>query len=248
MSNVIFSAETLAWISDVRQLKTLRKELRRRFNKVEIYFYIRRQDLLVVSHNQEASKGRPSRVFYGNQSVALPKYMAEFDEYLDYHSKLSMWGDLFGDESIKVRIFEEKKLVDGNVVADFLYASGLDLTPRLLQSNQSLGREKVLLSHYMLDAGVPVEVRKKVLEFIEDSERLKPSKQEAQEFYAHYRSSNIALNNRFNVSEKESIFSDNFDSYPEVSGDLWDANSVGRAVYGLINVLLDQDIIDSPLA
>ena len=67
------SAEDLSWIFDRGEIEALASELSKYF-EVCIIAYVRRQDLLAVSHFQEGSKHfeRPAARYYGFSNGALP--------------------------------------------------------------------------------------------------------------------------------------------------------------------------------
>ncbi len=63
---------------------------------------------------------------YGHSTRAIPHYEAKHDLYLDYHKRLGMWADAFGDENLVIKVFDRKKLLNSDAVADFFDVIGVD--------------------------------------------------------------------------------------------------------------------------
>lgn len=120
MEYLLFSSEHMA--SRIRTCDGL-KLLRQLFPKncaFEIYFYCRRQDQLYLSTVAESIKAGASFTTVGAEKIKLGSgYYST--EYYDYNALLAPWAEVFGQQSIRLRIFESSQLVGGDVIADFLF-------------------------------------------------------------------------------------------------------------------------------
>lgn len=219
---VVVSTENFSWMNNLKQIENWKLRLDRYFSEVEIVFYLRRQDKHAVSHHQQGSKDRRfiEHKFYGSEPRALPTYKPMFDDYFDYNQRIGQWADVFGDEAINIRIFDPSNFKEGNVVADFLEAVKFDIAPELYRDNTSNGRQFTLLSHLMVSNKVPHDLQKHIAASLDNTGKLTPSKPEMERFYSRYRESNIALNRRFKVSPIDSIFTEDFESYPQQSNEV----------------------------
>ncbi|MBN2825779.1 MAG: hypothetical protein JXQ76_10665, partial [Campylobacterales bacterium] len=120
--DVIISAEHFSWIFHKEPLIEFKEELSKYFDKIIIIVYIRRQDKQIISHHQQASKCKnsPARFVYGDDLKAIPAYHETHRLYLDYNKRIGMWGDVFGDDNMMIRVFDTKSLYQGDIVLDFL--------------------------------------------------------------------------------------------------------------------------------
>ncbi|MBN2824280.1 MAG: hypothetical protein JXQ76_03065, partial [Campylobacterales bacterium] len=215
---VIVSSENFSWLFNASELIELKKELEVYFDEIKIIIYLRRQEALTISHRQEGSKNllRPASMFYGNEVTALPMHQGSFEPYLNYYEKIKMWSSVLGKESIIVRVFDKKVLYQGDAVADFFHLFGIeDIEP--VKSNVSSGFEKtkvgLLMNHINMPDGI---VRNTIRAYLSNEGKLMPSKEEAMQFYAHYRQSNEALNQEFLISDNHAgIFDEDFSAYPQ---------------------------------
>ncbi len=132
---------------DSKKLKLLTEP----FEAVETIVYLRRQDLYAESfHN--------SRIRTGAKSVKLENFAQSIN--VNYTDRLAFW-DNFSSE-IKIGIFEPKKLVEGDLLLDFMskanleHVSGLDF--ELARTNESvnvLAAETLSLINDITDISQP---------------------------------------------------------------------------------------------
>lgn len=121
---VIFSSEHFQSRVKVNdQALKLKAFLSRYFDSFSLLSYIRPQVDMLVSHYSTYLKS------YG--VVSLSEYAESCNPanyYYDYWRYLSLWDSVFSDSKFNVRIFERSEFFDGDVVADFCHAVGLDST------------------------------------------------------------------------------------------------------------------------
>ena len=121
----IVSSESLSWIFKLEQIKKLRNSLREHFEKIQIVFYVRRQDKMIRSHHKQGSISEPANIFYGNSLQPDLNLQDHFDSYLDFKSRIRLWGQVFGSDNIVVRVMDKNNLVENDITIDFFTAIGL---------------------------------------------------------------------------------------------------------------------------
>lgn len=119
--------------TEIQRLKSLLEPL----GKCDIVLYLRAQEELVVS-------AYSTSVWVGSTK----KFSAFLDgattqPYYDYKLLCDMWADVFGDDSLKVRIFSKSEFVDGDLIRDFIATSGIPVSLAACQippnQNESIG-------------------------------------------------------------------------------------------------------------
>ena len=125
--DVVISAENFSFFFGEQQIRDLYSHLTLVFSEIDVICYVRRQDRHVISHHQEGSKEerRAENQLFGHSGLAIPPWTPDHDLYLDYDRRLSMWADVFGRESLRVRVFDRARLRDNDVVADFFNQIGV---------------------------------------------------------------------------------------------------------------------------
>lgn len=226
-STLIYSAEHLqSRLTSVSEIKRIARLLRPLFDQVEVVVYLRRQDLYALSAHSTSVRG-------GNQKGFSFESINGQGPYYNYRLLLENWSEVFGEEALRVRIFERSRLDGNDVVSDFqrlteMDSLGLDLVRpesvnealsftalRLLQEfnkldqsdSRLLGYAKQDVRSYLLDA----------VQEIQDSHgRFLPAKLSATAFYENFKSDNQWIADRW---LNGSGFDENFDTYPEVFSD-----------------------------
>ncbi len=232
---VIVSAESLSFLSHEDDIAAVRAEIAAHFDRATIVAYLRRQDAQAIAHAQQGSKHARSAgaALYGNAGAALPEASAQLDQYLDYARRLGLWADAFGDENVKLRVFERDRLRGGDVSADFLDLLGRQppagATPRI---NRRQGFYKTKIGHAICRSVRNGEFSTYLRGAVGPGDRdMAPSRGEAEAFYARYRASNEALNRRFGLDpERPSLFSEDFSAYPPEPSDHFDEASANAAL------------------
>jgi len=235
--NVIMSQENFSWVVEKIELEKFRKNLSMHFNDIKIIAYIRRQDMQMVSHHQQASKN-PNLIaahLFGSRPRALPDDSDGVRLYLNYHERLSKWANVFGDENITLRIFDKNTLKDGDSVADFSYVSGIKFPIIPERKNESNGFEVTKINHLMNQLSISMPLRNWINSYLDNSGKLMPSRTDAFQFYQQFKEGNKALNTRFNISSEPCIFSEDFSMYSEEAEDTWSEDSANTALLHLLN-------------
>jgi hypothetical protein len=185
-------------------------------------FYMRRQDRYATSlHSTYLRRGGDSDALL---DVLNP-------HHFDYGGILAMWAGVFGADAMVPRVFERDSLPDGDIVADFIAASGLPLAldgcERPADRNAALSadaqrflrefnRRRPQSTAAMDEA--EARLRRHVAEFLAArgaGPRALPDRASARAFYAGYREANDAVARRW--FGRERLFDESFDDYPEAA-------------------------------
>ena len=149
VARVVITAEQLGGVlREPGEVARLAELLAPYFDPVQVVVYIRRQDQHAASAYTEWLRSGTMR------DPGLPAGGVEKHPEYDYGGLLDRWAGVFGQDAVVPRIFARDRLVDGDVVADFLAVTGLALpaladdAPR--QSNLSLSAPA---QHLLLAAG-----------------------------------------------------------------------------------------------
>jgi len=116
------------------EVERLAQMLRKISQDVIALVYIRRQDeFLCSSYSTDVKSGFSGRMTLPGEELRRNRY--------DYHALLRRWASVFGKENVVCRIYEQKRLKNGDIVDDFADAAGLPLTgeySRPARVNESL--------------------------------------------------------------------------------------------------------------
>ncbi len=223
--SVFISNEQLhSRLFSLEEIQRVKDTLGSYFESVEVYVYLRRQDKMACSLYSTALK-------CGHSMEHILPQVAELDHYYNYEVLLDKWSEIFGEDSITVRVFDRKELVSGDLLSDFLSVSNsqdIDLEKLELpgMENESLlpmAQEYLRMCNQVSGPASPRTsnaLRNFLIASLEElyggKPRL-PTRSQATEFYQKFSPSN----NR--VAEKwlgrETLFEENFSEYPETSGD-----------------------------
>jgi hypothetical protein len=208
------------------ELIKLKSILSTYFDDIQIFVYLRRQDLVALSRYSTAL-----REGYKIKDV-FPISMKESNLFYNYFRLLDFWSKTFGAENIKPVIFEKEKFINSDLLTDFFLRTSL-LNKEILnhlqkpkQVNKSLPwqTQKVLLRYNSLfsysENGRPKKGPRKlrggitkIMNSIFKGEGLKPSKADAIKFYNIFKESNEKLGIQW--FETSQPFSEDFSLYPE---------------------------------
>lgn len=137
---VLISDEAV-YSADVASLGRLRTFTDEHARRLRVVCYLRRQDDHLVSRYQEVVKVGETRT--------LAQRVAELDmtSTYDYAARLDAWSRIVAPGTFVVRRFEKTSFREGSLYADFLAASGIDITATDLEAvppqNESLDAESV---------------------------------------------------------------------------------------------------------
>ena len=113
---------------------------------MKVVFYVRRQDDFLISSWQQWHL----KVF-----PTVEAYLADrVGRVGNWYSMICPWADVLGDDNVIVRPFVRGQLKDGDVVADFCDAVGIDqggLTPLARAANPSFDEALARLAHRVQD-------------------------------------------------------------------------------------------------
>ena len=240
---VIASSEGFSYMNDPAEIKALGRRLRRSFARIKIITYLRRQDQFAVSHHQEGANPQVKRAtkLHGHRPTALPETSPLQQKYLDYGTRIGMWGDAFGDKDVIVRVYDRALLKNGDSVADFLELVGLgDMEiGEPVARNTSMGFVKTKLGHILNEFVPDMAAKKAVLARLPEGGKLMPSRAEAMAFVEPYLAGNRRLNRRFKISEERSLFSKDYSMYPEEAQEAWSDETSTQALRACVEVIAE---------
>ena len=206
-------------LTTIAEVETLRGFLSEFFNDVQISIFLRRQDQVALSlYSTRLKSGATDRTI-------LPRTGAD-DPYFNYDRSLRLWEECFGAINVHVRVFDRARLVRGDVVSDF--ASAWDLAGsspyvRVPDQNESIrpvAQEflRRVNTHLEPIPGLPIEeVRGPLaarLAQLFPGSGARPSRAEAEAFYARFHASNEAVRQR-HFPDSPTLFDEDFRGYPE---------------------------------
>jgi hypothetical protein len=233
--DVIFSAESLSWLDSADEIHELKEEAQKYFDRVIIIVYVRRQDRQVISHHNQGSKYKftPASIYYGSSNRSIPINEDNYYEYLDYNRKITLWADAFGDENIRVRVFERDFLFGNDVVEDFFNLIGIPYDNKEGDTNLSTGFEAAKIGH-LVNEHLCLKMGRMIKRSSDHRGKLMPSRAAAESFYSIYAESNRKLNQRFNISPLIDIFNGDFSDYPTEAQDLWSEDTANQAISNIL--------------
>lgn len=251
-NKAVISRENFSWVDNKESLIGFKHNLARFAQNIKLIFYIRRQDLQAISQKQEGTKWPDCSVAYGHDLSALPlKLKPVARRYLNYHKRIGMWADVFGDENTIIRVFEKKKFYKNDLICDFCNIIGIDADNYVIPkaTNESFARESQLFLHQTRHAFKEGSPEKKFLvnavraydNKIVERRKLLPTKEEAQAFYAQFRACNESLNNRFSITDSACIFDEDFSMFnDDVDHDGLDLKSINKIYSFVIGKLIQS--------
>lgn len=229
--NAIVSAEGFSWVSRVEMIERVRAELGSLAETITVIYVIRRQDQLAISHHQQGVKsGRLGYQYYGGRSDFFDRVQEQAWDYLDHFSRYSNWARVFGEENMRVQIFEPQYFVDGDLLKQICKLMNIPDPDKLTfpkKANESLDAGSQFLME-QLDQRLPAlastgrsalreRINELVTQFSDNNSRntrLLPSRSEAEAFYRRYAESNEQLRAQV-FPDQDRLFSEDFSGYPE---------------------------------
>ena len=143
-ANFVASSEFIGGFVRGRDIAHLKAKLDILFDRVEIIFYLREQFGYFHSFWAQLVKG-PSKSIETFDSFL--ENIEVIKHYWDYETLLKGWCHVFGEDAIKVTVFDPIALHGGDVVADFFHKIGLDHLPIQTEQdsrkNVTPGREEL---------------------------------------------------------------------------------------------------------
>lgn len=224
-STVIYSAEHLqSRLTTLDEIRRVARLLRPLFDEITVVVYLRRQDKYALSAHSTSVRG-------GNQRHFSFEGINAVGPYYNYRELLENWSEVFGKNSLTVRLFERNRLVDTNVVADFCRVAGIDVNQPGMEmpeaENEALSYTalSLLRTFNALDAdnarllGIPKSQLRgflldKVQVIEDDLGRVLPARESAEKFYQIFEADNQWIADSWLDGEG---FETSFLDYPEHS-------------------------------
>jgi hypothetical protein len=223
VSRVIISAEQFSMFQRTHvEIGSLHDFLAPHFARMTVLVYLRRQDAHFASAYAQFLRA-------GNVHLPEMDRLNSFHHDYDYADLLARWSRVFGEESIKPRIFERLPGQRFDVVDDFAQACGLDLSNTLANP----GRNKNISinftgQHVLLELGRLLQEStgrraaggttwqriSESLAATSPGTGWQPTRGQARAFMQAYETTNESVRARW-FPEKQSLFSRNYDHLPE---------------------------------
>lgn len=225
--DAILSSERLFWVYQRRQVKLLHKILSQHFTQFEIICYLRRQDLLALSHRKQVADiaNLPAQRFYGFNTRGLPDYAPHFDHFFDYATKIEMWQEVFGADRITVRRFERETLESGDVVQDFfrLINASSVCPQKNYAKNKPFNRLQIMVGMRLKQLDCPKPLARQIMTQLStrQADVIKPSRSSAEAFLEHFQASNQRLAAILGEKQRPGFFQNDMHLYPENGNDDW---------------------------
>lgn len=138
--NKIISSEDMFFINDKSMVERLCNDIKQIFDDIDIVIYLRNQVDMALSNKAQGAKTNQSALLFGNDyKNPLPIIDKNIYEYLDYYSKIEMWGDCLPEARLIVRTYSRRNLVNEDSVFDFIDATGIPIEPIAMGVNESIG-------------------------------------------------------------------------------------------------------------
>ena len=135
IETVFIVNEHLYLLRNKKEVERLRDFLLPFFDEIKIVVYLRRQDRMALSmYSTRVKFGTTRKNVYPTWEEAKGRELVT----LDYRRLLDLWSSVWGKENLTIRIFERDKLLDGDVVQDFLSISNMGLPAGSEVMNESL--------------------------------------------------------------------------------------------------------------
>jgi hypothetical protein len=218
----VFSSEFLhARLLSVPEIRMLHALLAPHFDEVSPVVYLRRQDKVLVSgYTTMLANGSAEAEIIANR---LLDGASTKDLQLDYFATLGRWAEVFGADSLSIRLYDDMLRDSGSVVRDFCSHLGFEpeirgrdainvsLRPEYQEFLRLLNGAFVTLKDRMPGARRGDIVR--VLKQHGSGPGRLPSRARAEAYYARFRDSNEALRQRW-FPHRATLFDESFDDYP----------------------------------
>lgn len=221
--SVIFSSEHLSTLlREQKEIQCLKKLLESYTTAFVIIVYIRRQDLVAGSMINNAAKAGHGKV--------LPKGDGIFKRHFyNYDQLLKQWSAVFGQDNIRLRIFEKPHLINGDLIQDFMAQAGIMQDekfkfPGKLNTSLSatavdaawLFNKRFPFQHTDIDLKTLRNLRMELIIRVSESHPGPPKmlqRQDAVAFLENYKDSNQQL--ALAWLGQDQLFSEDFSMYPD---------------------------------
>lgn len=205
------------------EIAEMKKLLAPYFDRFVIVVYLRPQASYRASRYSQSLRTRET-----SDPPTMEPPAEELPEY-DYHALLERWGTVFGEDSLRPRIYERGLNRAFDSVEDFFTMLGLqDLLPQVAPPGpvypsmnlvgqellREIGRKLRATGQWrIVDSASWVDVCSAITQQLPGT-GWQPKRSEAQAFMARFEDGNEAIRRRF-FPERSSLFAMNWDSFPE---------------------------------
>lgn len=197
---------------DRRGLAILRDLLSSLFDRITVLVYLRRQDRQSVSvFNSMVRTQNPTIDVFPDPPISYHRFDAVLDGY----------AEIFGRENIRVRLFEPRRMKDGDSLHDYMDVCGIAHDPAFVfpaRQNESLNaKQTIFLQLLQQTIGVkkfPPMRLGAILGALESEETFMPARAEAEAYYRQFAEGNARVAREYFGSD-EPLFDDDFSMYPE---------------------------------
>lgn len=211
-------------LTNIREKTRLKELLDQQCGDIEIYLYVRRQDLVAVSlygtRLLSGAKLKYGKVFPDlNSQQPLPYFY-------DYLTIWREWCTVFGKDHVHLRIFAPGRLEDNDIVTDYLSWLGLQNLQGIVlpsRQNESISAAAQYLMSRMNELNptffetTPNPLRGRADHRVIESckgQGLQPARAEAEAFYSLFRDRNATLFSEAGLDVEN--FIPDFEFFPEV--------------------------------
>ncbi len=208
-------------LSSVESIQKLKDWLSPWVECFEVVVYLRRQDRVALSLFSTAIKAGNTRpVPFPGAPKGPPLY------YFDYDRIYQNWSSVFGEEAMRVRLFEAGELIGGNLLNDFCTISGLKIEGKQIPKIENEALDKtgadflLALNHQypIYNEGQRNKERDTLARLVSKlcvGRYCPVSRDEAISFCKRYKESNERLRERVFVERSQALFDEDFSDYPE---------------------------------
>jgi hypothetical protein len=188
---------------------------------VSIVFYVRRQDRTAVSLYSTALKAGGKRAgftFDSTRGKAL-RY--------DYAAAFKLWASVFGEQAVRVRIFDRTEMLEGDLLKDFCAAARLPWSaayspPRNRNTSLDINGEYIFrhFNEIRKEPGAVISktTQKRLRGFLaarfSGGDKVRPLRKDAQAFLAKFDPSNEELRQLAFPGRAKPVFNADFSDYP----------------------------------
>ncbi len=221
---IISSERLFVQISEPEERDALLDFLGKYTNSIKIICYLRRQvDFATSSISTKIRNGSSNIATNILPNVSLDDLSGR--SYW-YDHVLSFWNERIPKEDMEIRIFSRETLMEGDIVPDFFSCVGLKKLSKFKKAqilNPTLSREAQLyfskLNYYAekfdlnLNRKAKREINKVLVNKFTGSPLL-PARSQAVEFQQQFNDENALICKKW-FPEKDSLFSEDYDKFPE---------------------------------
>ena len=212
---VICSNEHLAErLEHVTELERLKSFLTAQFARVTVVVYLRRQDRLAVSYYSTALRVGSS------EGLNLPEEQSPNGPWtvFDYARVLGPWRDVFGQDAVQVRIYEDCRSA---LIEDFCQVTGVRLTPSMTKpapTNLAFSATGQAILRGINRSGLFSSAERWALWRLLDQEYTGqpalPARAETIAWYDRWRGANERVRQEFFPERSAPLFDEDFSEYP----------------------------------